>query len=69
MKHLTPFARRIVLTSVQGSYQLETILESALDKAFDKFTAWTLRNAFDVPPDLDVVMVGSILHDALQNTY
>lgn len=41
---------------LQGSYQLETLLESHLDKAFDRFTAWTLRNAFDVPDDADIIM-------------
>lgn len=39
------------------------MLEQHLDKAFDKFTAWTLRNAFDVPQGLDIVMVSD--HEVL----
>lgn len=28
-----------------------------MDKAFDKFTAWALRNPFDAPSDLELVLV------------
>jgi kinetochore protein Mis12/MTW1 len=38
---------------------METILEAHIDRAFDKFTAWALRNAFDFPPELEIVMVSS----------
>lgn len=41
----------------KGLHALETLLESHIDKAFDKFTAWALRNAFEIPPDLEVVLV------------
>ena len=41
----------------QGSFQLETLMDSHIDKAFDKFTAWTLRNAFDFQKDLELVLV------------
>ncbi|ORY28136.1 hypothetical protein BCR39DRAFT_208631 [Naematelia encephala] len=39
-----------------GLHALETLFETHVDKAFDRFTAWCLRNAFDVPADLDVVL-------------
>jgi kinetochore protein Mis12/MTW1 len=45
----------------QGSFQLETLMDSHIDKAFDKFTAWTLRNAFDFQKDLELVLVSSTL--------
>ena len=43
--------------TIQGIYALETLLSSHVDKAFDKFTAWALRNTFDIPDDVEVVMV------------
>ncbi|WWC71839.1 uncharacterized protein I206_105798 [Kwoniella pini CBS 10737] len=39
-----------------GLVALETLIESHVDKAFDKFTAWVLRNAFEFSPELEVVM-------------
>ncbi|WRT70393.1 uncharacterized protein IL334_007391 [Kwoniella shivajii] len=39
-----------------GLVALETLLESHIDKAFDKFTAWVLRNAFEFSPELQVVL-------------
>ncbi|WWC64397.1 uncharacterized protein I303_107007 [Kwoniella dejecticola CBS 10117] len=39
-----------------GLVALETLLESHVDKAFDRFTAWTLRNAFEFSPELEVVL-------------
>ncbi|WVW85974.1 hypothetical protein I302_108012 [Kwoniella bestiolae CBS 10118] len=39
-----------------GLVALETLLESHVDKAFDKFTAWVLRNAFEFSPELEVVL-------------
>ncbi|OCF32175.1 hypothetical protein I316_06089 [Kwoniella heveanensis BCC8398] len=39
-----------------GLVALETLLESHVDKAFDKFTAWVLRNAFEFSPELDPVL-------------
>ncbi|KAL9035262.1 MAG: hypothetical protein Q9214_006667 [Letrouitia sp. 1 TL-2023] len=35
-----------------GVHQLETLLESAVDRNFDKFEIYTLRNIFTVPDDL-----------------
>jgi hypothetical protein len=35
-----------------GLHQLETLLESTVDKAFDKFEIYVLRNIFTVPEDL-----------------
>lgn len=40
-----------------GSYALETLLEQQVDKAFDKFTAYALRNIFSVPDGVELVMV------------
>lgn len=42
-----------------GSYALETLLEQQVDKAFDKFTAYSLRNIFSVPDGVELVMVSS----------
>ncbi|WWC91543.1 uncharacterized protein L201_006489 [Kwoniella dendrophila CBS 6074] len=39
-----------------GLVSLETLLESHVDKAFEKFTAWVLRNAFEFSPELEVVL-------------
>ncbi|KAK6909605.1 hypothetical protein I203_103626 [Kwoniella mangroviensis CBS 8507] len=41
---------------ITGLVALETLLESHVDKAFDKFTAWVLRNAFEFSPELEVVL-------------
>ncbi|KAK9592035.1 hypothetical protein V6000_003189 [Aspergillus fumigatus] len=35
-----------------GLHQLETLLEATVDKAFDKFEIYVLRNIFTVPDDL-----------------
>jgi kinetochore protein Mis12/MTW1 len=35
-----------------GLHQLETLLEANVDKAFDKFEIYVLRNIFTVPEDL-----------------
>lgn len=35
-----------------GLHQLETLLESTVDKAFDKFEIYVLRNILTVPEDL-----------------
>ncbi|ORX40751.1 hypothetical protein BD324DRAFT_611948 [Kockovaella imperatae] len=39
-----------------GLVAIETLLESHVDKAMDKFTAWALRNTFDIPPNVEVVL-------------
>ena len=36
---------------------METLLESHVDKAMDKFTAWALRNTFDIPSDIEMALV------------
>lgn len=48
-------------TDQQGMHAFETLLESHVDKAFDKFAAWALRNAFEVPSDAQVVLVRPFL--------
>lgn len=35
-----------------GLHQMETLLESTVDKAFDKFEIYVLRNILTVPEDL-----------------
>ena len=35
-----------------GVHQLETLLEATVDKAFDKFEIYTLRNILTIPEDL-----------------
>jgi kinetochore protein Mis12/MTW1 len=35
-----------------GLHQLETLLEANVDKAFDKFEIYVLRNILTVPADL-----------------
>lgn len=35
-----------------GLHQLETLLEATVDKAFDKFEIYVLRNILTVPQDL-----------------
>ena len=35
-----------------GVHQLETLLEATVDKAFDKFEIYTLRNILTVPEDI-----------------
>ena len=35
-----------------GLHQLETLLEANVDKAFDKFEIYVLRNILTVPEDL-----------------
>ena len=35
-----------------GVHQLETLLEATVDKAFDKFEIWTLRNILTIPDEL-----------------
>jgi kinetochore protein Mis12/MTW1 len=40
-----------------GAIALETLIESKVDKAFDRFTAYALRNTFKVPDGLEVVLV------------
>lgn len=42
---------------LQGMHSLETLLESHVDKAFEKFTAWVMRNPFDIPAELEPVLV------------
>ncbi|KAM6502335.1 Mis12 domain containing protein [Amanita muscaria] len=40
----------------QGLVAFQTLLEYHTDIAFDFFEAWSLRNIFAIPPDLDVVL-------------
>lgn len=45
-----------------GSHALETLLENQVDAAFDRFTAYALRNTFKVPDGVEVVMVSASLN-------
>lgn len=49
IQELPPDAR---LEIDNGLHALETLLESTVDRAFDKFEIYVLRNIFVVPPDL-----------------
>lgn len=44
-----------------GSHALETLLENQVDAAFDRFTAYALRNTFKVPDGLEIVMVSTCI--------
>ena len=46
-----------MLTPIKGLVAMETLLESHVDKAMDKFTAWALRNTFDIPPEVEMALV------------
>ncbi|WVQ81687.1 hypothetical protein IAT38_003812 [Cryptococcus sp. DSM 104549] len=39
-----------------GLHALETLLESRVDQAMDRLQSWTLRNAFEFEPHLEVVL-------------
>ncbi|KAL7418352.1 hypothetical protein Q5752_006810 [Cryptotrichosporon argae] len=39
-----------------GAHALETLLEQYVDRAMEKFEAYTLRNSFSVPDDLELVL-------------
>jgi kinetochore protein Mis12/MTW1 len=54
---LLPTERIRVYLQEQGPHRLETLLESHMDSACDKFTAWALRNTFNIPDDLRLVLV------------
>lgn len=41
----------------QGIYRLETLLESAIDRHFDLYEIYVLRNTFQIPTDLIPYMV------------
>lgn len=43
----------------RGSHAFETLLENVIDRAFDKYTAYALRNAFGVPDGVELVLVRS----------
>ncbi|KLT43238.1 hypothetical protein CC85DRAFT_284795 [Cutaneotrichosporon oleaginosum] len=40
----------------RGSHAFETLLENVIDRAFDKYTAYALRNAFGVPDGVQLVL-------------
>lgn len=44
----------------KGSHALETLLENHIDRSFDKFTAYALRNAFNVPDGVELVLVSRV---------
>ncbi|KAH1676160.1 hypothetical protein KXV79_008526 [Aspergillus fumigatus] len=49
-----------------GLHQLETLLEATVDKAFDKFEIYVLRNIFTVPDDL-LNYIRLSHHELMQN--
>ncbi|GMK57299.1 hypothetical protein CspeluHIS016_0401330 [Cutaneotrichosporon spelunceum] len=40
----------------RGSHAFETLLENVIDRAFDKYTAYALRNSFAVPDGVDLAL-------------
>lgn len=44
------------LCCVQGIHQVETLLESAVDKNFDLFELYVLQNTFAVRDDVNIVL-------------
>ncbi|RKP34092.1 centromere protein Mis12, partial [Dimargaris cristalligena] len=40
----------------QGIHQIETLLENAVDKYFDIFELYSLRNIFSIPPDANITL-------------
>jgi len=59
------FLSRRALSQEQGPHRLETLLESHMDSACDKFTAWCLRNTFNIPDDLRLVLVSLYISKAV----
>lgn len=43
-------------TYLQGMHKFETLLESSVDKNFDRFELYALKNIFGVPEDVDLVL-------------
>ncbi|KAF8942699.1 hypothetical protein BGZ47_006212 [Haplosporangium gracile] len=42
--------------SAKGMHKFETLLEAAVDKNFDRFELYALKNLFGVPEDVDIVL-------------
>lgn len=55
----TAIHERVKLEIENGVHQLETLLETKIDKNFDKLEVWALRNVLSVPPEIrDWVRLG-----------
>jgi kinetochore protein Mis12/MTW1 len=48
----------------RGSHAFESLLENVIDRAFDKYTAYALRNAFGVPDGVELVLVRTLAKGA-----
>ncbi|KAF9380004.1 hypothetical protein CPB97_008624 [Podila verticillata] len=46
----------IKLETEKGMHKFETLLESSVDKNFDRFELYALKNIFGVPEDVDLVL-------------
>ncbi|KAG0343319.1 hypothetical protein BG004_005404 [Podila humilis] len=44
------------LETEQGMHKFETLLESSVDKNFDRFELYALKNIFGVPKDVDIIL-------------
>ncbi|KAF9947217.1 hypothetical protein BGZ72_010787 [Mortierella alpina] len=42
--------------SAKGMHKFETLLEAAVDKNFDRFELYALKNLFGVPEDVDIIL-------------
>ncbi|OLL25695.1 Centromere protein mis12 [Neolecta irregularis DAH-3] len=52
MPDVEAFVADIEIDPLQGVHQLETLLENAIDRNFDAFELYVLRNIFNIPADL-----------------
>ncbi|KAF9141233.1 hypothetical protein BGX30_005243 [Mortierella sp. GBA39] len=46
----------VKVESAKGMHKFETLLEAAVDKNFDRFELYALKNLFGVPEDVDIVL-------------
>ncbi|KAF9329816.1 hypothetical protein BG006_007159 [Podila minutissima] len=46
----------IKLETEKGMHKFETLLESSVDRNFDRFELYALKNIFGVPEDVDIVL-------------
>ncbi|KAF8985700.1 hypothetical protein BGZ46_002445 [Entomortierella lignicola] len=54
--NLLPDDVRVKDESAKCMHKFETLLESAVDKNFDRFELYALKNLFGVPEDVDIVL-------------
>ncbi|KAF9436466.1 hypothetical protein BGZ76_003897 [Entomortierella beljakovae] len=55
-QHELPDSHDVKIESAKSMHQFETLLESSVDKNFDRFELYALKNLFGVPEDVDIVL-------------